>query len=127
MNKSTIDFNTAYGDISFVGRDLELIRDPDQYLVQELIALFKSNKKDYPLFPKYGMDLESYIGRPVSEALAIEIQTAMIKKIQENRIYLGTIDIPYIIDKHTIHYRIMIPGMTSLNLSFLQEKGFEIE
>ena len=53
----------------------------------------------------------------------------MLKKLDKYELVkdVSLVEILHIIDKNTIHFRIIIPGMSSLSLDFLQEKGFQVE
>ena len=126
---SFINFNPVYGDISFVGNDIEISRNRNKKLTQELIILFKTEDKDYELNQEFGLDLNSFLGKPISEELAFQIRSAMLKKLDKYELVkdVSLVEILHIIDKNTIHFRIIIPGMSSLSLDFLQEKGFQIE
>lgn len=126
---SFINFNPVYGDISFVGNDIEISRNRNKKLTQELIILFKTEDKDYELNQDFGLDLNSFLGKPISEELAFQIRSAMLKKLDKYELVkdVSLVEILHIIDKNTIHFRIIIPGMSSLSLDFLQEKGFQIE
>ena len=126
---SFINFNPVYGDISFVGNDIEISRNRNKKLTQELIILFKTEDKDYELNQEFGLDLNSFLGKPISEELAFQIRSAMLKKLDKYELVkdVSLVEILHIIDKNTIHFRIIIPGMSSLSLDFLQEKGFQVE
>lgn len=126
---SFINFNPVYGDISFVGNDIEISRNRNKKLTQELIILFKTEDKDYELNQDFGLDLNSFLGKPISEELAFQIRSAMLKKLDKYELVkdVSLVEILHIIDKNTIHFRIIIPGMSSLSLDFLQEKGFQVE
>lgn len=126
---SCINFNPAFGDISFIGNDIELIRDTNKATYQEIVRLFKTNKKDYELNENYGLNFETYFGTPVSEELAEEIKKSIEDKLALNEIVvnISNVEIIYIIDKNTIHFRIIIPGLSTIRVDFLQEKGFELE
>lgn len=126
---SCINFNPAFGDISFIGNDLELSRDRNNTFYQNIIRLFKTNKNDYKLNENYGLNLENYFGKAVSDSLAEEIKSSIEDKLVSNELIASTsgVEILYIVSEHTIYFRIIIPGLDSINLEFLQEKGFEIE
>ena len=125
---SGIDFNTGYGDISFVGNDIELLRQEDKVTVQDIINIFKTNKQDYYLFPEFGMNLDKYIGRSVSRSLALSMQDTIVTKLSEyTGIEESSIQLPFVIEKNKIIFRLMIPGIKTINLSFLKETGFRVE
>lgn len=126
---SCINFNVAYGDISLVGNNLDIIRNDSKKITQDIIRLFKTDERDYELNRSYGLDLDRFKGKPISELLAEEIKTSMEDNFIKNGIVydLNYLQILFIILENTINFRIMIPGMDSISLNFLQEKGFELE
>lgn len=126
---SCVNFNTAYGDISIVGNDIEIVRGYSRKTTQDIIRLFKTNERDYELNINYGLDLERFFGRPVSELLGTEIKNSIEDALIKNEILtdLSSLQILYMIVENTINFRIMLPGIDSITVDFLQEKGFEIE
>ena len=128
-NASSINFNPAFGDISVNNGDINLVRNGFRNHGNTLITLFKTNILDYELDPDYGLNLDSFIGQGVSEDLATRIELDIISKIKKFTFIpeMNSIEIFHLIEDNTIHFRIIIPGVDSLNLSYLSEKGFTIE
>lgn len=126
---SCINFNTAYGDISIIGNDVEIIRGYSKKTAQDIIRLFKTNERDYELDANYGLDLDRFIGKAISDLLAVEIKNSIEDALIKNEIIkdLSNLQILYMIIENTINFRIMLPGIDSITVDFLQEKGFEIE
>ena len=126
---SCINFNTAYGDISIIGNDVEIIRGYSKKTAQDIIRLFKTNERDYELDASYGLDLDRFIGKAISDLLAVEIKNSIEDALIKNEIIkdLSNLQILYMIIENTINFRIMLPGIDSITVDFLQEKGFEIE
>ena len=126
---SCINFNTAYGDISVIGNDIEIVRGYSKKTTQDIIRLFKTNERDYELNVHYGLDLDRFIGQAISELLATEIKNSIEDALIKNEILkdLSNLQILYMIVENTINFRILIPGIDSISVDFLQEKGFEIE
>lgn len=126
---SCINFNTAYGDISIIGNDVEIIRGYSKKTAQDIIRLFKTNERDYELDVSYGLDLDRFIGKAISDLLAVEIKNSIEDTLIKNEIIkdLSNLQILYMIIENTINFRIMLPGIDSITVDFLQEKGFEIE
>ena len=126
---SCINFNTAYGDISIIGNDVEIIRGYSKKTAQDIIRLFKTNERDYELDVSYGLDLDRFIGKAISDLLAVEIKNSIEDALIKNEIIkdLSNLQILYMIIENTINFRIMLPGIDSITVDFLQEKGFEIE
>ena len=126
---SCINFNTAYGDISIIGNDVEIIRGYSKKTAQDIIRLFKTNERDYELDASYGLDLDRFIGKAISDLLAVEIKNSIEDTLIKNEIIkdLSNLQILYMIIENTINFRIMLPGIDSITVDFLQEKGFEIE
>ena len=123
------NFNTAYGDISIIGNDVEIIRGYSKKTAQDIIRLFKTNERDYELDASYGLDLDRFIGKAISDLLAVEIKNSIEDALIKNEIIkdLSNLQILYMIIENTINFRIMLPGIDSITVDFLQEKGFEIE
>lgn len=123
-----INFNTSYGDISIVNNDINIIKTKEKDLVQKVIQTIRTNYKDYEFSKDYGCNLETYIGLEVSPALAEEIKNNILFNIKKENdlLYSVDIDIPYIIEKNTIHYRIMIDGLDTIRYSFVKDKGFKL-
>lgn len=123
-----INFNTSYGDISIVNNDINIIKTKEKDLVQKIIQTIRTNYKDYEFSEDYGCNLDTYIGLEVSPALAEEIKNNILFNIKKenNLLYSVDIDIPYIIEKNTIHYRIMIDGLDTIRYSFVKDKGFKL-
>lgn len=126
---SCINFNTAYGDISIIGNDIEIVRGYSKKITQDIIRLFKTNERDYELNVNYGLNLDRFIGQAISELLATEIKNSIEDALIKNEILkdLSNLQILYMIVENTINFRILIPGIDSISVDFLQEKGFEIE
>ena len=123
-----INFNPAYGDITILRNDI--IKNPteieDKY--QKMVLLFKTNFNDFKYSPRWGLDLDSYIGMSVDNTLAerikYKITSALInEKIVNNE---DNLEVLYIIGKNTINFRVLIKGLKSLNLSFMKEQGFKL-
>lgn len=129
MTNSSINFNPAFGDISLVNTDINLVRNSTRNYANTLITLFKTNVEDFELDPQYGLNLDNFLGLGISEDLAISIELDMLSKIKKftNIPGVDSIEIFHLIEGNTIHFRIIIPGIDSLNLSFLSDKGFTIE
>ena len=126
--ESSINFNPAFGDISLIGNDIEIIRDKSKAVVQEVIQLFKTNKGDYSLSSTYGLNADSFIGKAVSEVLAEEIKTSVETALILNNIEgANNAEILYLIESNIIYLRIILPGIDTISINFLNEKGFEIE
>ena len=123
-----INFNTSYGDISIVNNDINIIKTKEKNLVQKVIQTIRTNYKDYEFSEDYGRNLETYIGLEVSPELAEEIKNNILFNIKRENdlLYSVDIDIPYIIEKNTIHYRIMIDGLDTIRYSFVKDKGFKL-
>ena len=126
---SCINFNTAYGDISIIGNDIEIVRGYSKKTTQDIIRLFKTNERDYELNVNYGLNLDRFIGQAISELLATAIKNSIEDALIKNEILkdLSNLQILYMIIENTINFRILIPGIDSISVDFLQEKGFEIE
>lgn len=126
---SCINFNTAYGDISIIGNDIEIVRGYSKKTTQDIIRLFKTNERDYELNVNYGLNLDRFIGQAISELLATEIKNSIEDALIKNEILkdLSNLQLLYMIVENTINFRILIPGIDSISVDFLQEKGFEIE
>ena len=123
-----INFNTSYGDISIVNNDINITKTKEKDLVQKIIPTIRTNYKDYEFSEDYGCNLDTYIGLEVSPALAEEIKNNILFNIKKENdlLYSVDIDIPYIIEKNTIHYRIMIDGLDTIRYSFVKDKGFKL-
>lgn len=126
--ESSINFNPAFGDISLIGNDIEIIRDKSKAVTQEVIQLFKTNKGDYKLASTYGLNSDSFIGKAVSETLAEEIKSSIETALISNNIEgANNAEVMYLIEINIIYIRIIIPGIDTISVNFLNEKGFEIE
>lgn len=125
---SNINFNPSFGDITLIGNDIEILRGESKVTSQDIIQLFKTNKGDYELFSNYGLNSDSFVGRPVSELLAEEIKERIHSTLLLNEISgANNTEVLYIIEKNIIHLRVIIPGLDTISVNFLKEKGFEIE
>ena len=123
-----INFNTSYGDISIVSNDISMIKTREKDLVQKIIQTLRTNFKDYELSENYGCNLDSYVGLPITPKLAEEIKNNIIFSIKKENdlLYAVNINVPYIIEKNTIHYRIIIDGLDTIKYSFVKDKGFKL-
>ena len=52
-----------YGDISFIGNDIDIISNHKDILYQNIIDRLITNFDDYELYPSVGANLSSFIGR----------------------------------------------------------------
>ena len=123
-----INFNTSYGDINIVSNDISMIKTREKDLVQKIIQTLRTNFKDYELSENYGCNLDSYVGLPITPKLAEEIKNNIIFSIKKENdlLYAVNINVPYIIEKNTIHYRIIIDGLDTIKYSFVKDKGFKL-
>lgn len=123
-----INFNTSYGDINIVNNDISMIKTREKDLVQKIIQTLRTNFKDYELSENYGCNLDSYVGLPITPKLAEEIKNNIIFSIKKENdlLYAVNINVPYIIEKNTIHYRIIIDGLDTIKYSFVKDKGFKL-
>lgn len=123
-----INFNTSYGDINIVNNDISMIKTREKDLVQKIIQTLRTNFKDYELSENYGCNLDSYVGLPITPKLAEEIKNNIIFSIKKENdlLYAVNINVPYIIEKNTVHYRIIIDGLDTIKYSFVKDKGFKL-
>lgn len=126
---ASINFNTAYGDLSIVNGDIQITRNTDKVDTQAIINYFKTNEEDCRLTPDFGFHIDKYIGRPVSEELATEITLDMTSGI----LGLGVIDsesdleIMSLIKEHSIFFRLLFSDRDSLSFTFIKDEGFRLE
>lgn len=120
-----LNFHTSYGDLALYQNDLKATYG-EEMLIQRLVQTLKTNAQDYPLNPTYGVDIESYIGRPVSEALAEEIGKNIESALRLEGLPSGVRAL-HLIRNNEIHYRIQIPGLKSQHFIFVEGKGFKPE
>lgn len=124
-----INFNTAYGDINIIDNDIDVNVFNDEEFIQNTIQALKTNEYDYALAPTYGANLDSYIGESISIQLAENIKSVILENIlkENTAVYAYDVNIPYIINKNTIEYRIIIDGLKSIQFSFIKDKGFKVQ
>lgn len=72
-----IKINSTYGDIEIVGGDLVLNKNTQQILKDVIIERFKTNSNDFLLYPDYGADLDSYLGKGIDLKLLEDITTSL--------------------------------------------------
>lgn len=126
---STINFNTAYGDISFEGGDIALIRNRDRTDLQAIINLFKTSEGDYLYTPDFGLDIDRYIGKPIDQELCLLLANKITNTLIKNDIIISSSDIEvlHIIKEHQIYFRIILSDRDSINFMFLKDEGFKLE
>lgn len=126
---STINFNTAYGDISFSGKDLSIVRGRDKTDLQAMINIFRTSEGDYKLTPDFGLDIDRHIGKPIDESLCLLLKQKITKALIQNDIILKETDIEilHIIKDYRIHFRLILSDRDSLNFMFLKDEGFKLE
>lgn len=124
-----INFNTAYGDINIIDNDIDVNVFNDEEFIQNTIQALKTNEYDYALATTYGANLDSYIGESISVQLAENIKSVILENIlkENTAVYAYDVNIPYIINKNTIEYRIIIDGLKSIQFSFIKDKGFKVQ
>lgn len=124
-----INFNTAYGDINIIDNDIDVNVFNDEEFIQNTIQTLKTNEYDYALAATYGANLDSYIGESISVQLAENIKSVILENIlkENTAVYAYDVNIPYIINKNTIEYRIIIDGLKSIQFSFIKDKGFKVQ
>ena len=68
-------------------------------------------------------------GESISVQLAENIKSVILENIlkENTAVYAYDVNIPYIINKNTIEYRIIIDGLKSIQFSFIKDKGFKVQ
>ena len=127
--QSAINFNSAYGDISFLDGEISLIRNRDQTDLQAMVNIFKTSAGDYKYTPTFGLNIDQYIGKPLDSLLALSIQKKITESLLEYEIIANESDIEilHIIKEHKIYFRLILSDRESLNFIFLKEEGFRLE
>lgn len=126
---ATINFNASYGDISFSGNDISIIRNRDKTDLQAIINIFKTSEGDYKYTPNFGLNIDGYIGKPIDENLCLLLKQKIIEALVQNDIILrdSDIEILHIIKEHRIHFRLILSDRDSMNFMFLKDEGFKLE
>lgn len=124
-----INFHPSYGDIVLKNNDLLMVNNREEDSLQNIIQVLRTNYGDYLLNPNYGADLDRFIGQPVSKTLASTISKSIEMSIRDANVvpYHVKIQVPYVIRKNTIYYRIMIEGYKTIKYTYVNDKGFRIE
>lgn len=123
-----IRFNPAYGDIEISEKDINVSFNTSEIALQRILVALKTNFKDYELSPYYGADIDKFIGQGIDKKLAEDIKKTIERTVlDENILDTRQINIPYIIRKNSIEFRIIIPNKESISLSYIKDKGFKIE
>lgn len=127
--QSAINFNPAYGDISFLDGEINIIRNRDQTDMQAMINIFKTTAQDYKYTPNFGLDVDKYIGKPLDNMLALTIAKRITQALLEYEIIVSETDIEilHIIKEHKIYFRLILSDRESLNFIFLKDEGFRLE
>lgn len=127
--QSAINFNPAYGDISFLDGEISMIRDRDQTDIQAMLNIFKTSEGDYKYTPNFGLNIDKYIGKPLDAMLALTIAKRITQTLLEAEIIASESDIEilHIIKEHKIYFRLILSDRESLNFIFLKDEGFRLE
>lgn len=119
-----VNFNVDYGDLSV---DAPTLPTSDQEVVQAIHTLLKTEFGDYRLRPEFGIDFQKWIGSPISTVLADSIKNELLARLNSNpKIRERKLEIPYIINKNTIVFRIILKGIDSIDFSFVKDKGVKV-
>lgn len=98
-----------YGDISFIGNDLDTLSEYRDIVYQNVIDRLITNFGDYELAPNYGADLSSFKGKNVLSGIEDKIRSNIIKAlIADNFLDLGQINVIAIRDVDVVMIRISI-------------------
>lgn len=124
-----INFNIAYGDISFTHGKIDMLIKESPIVLQKIIQVLKTNFEDYKHFPEYGANIEEFIGEPIDKNLADRIQGVVLSVINSEDVLpsLNKFNLPYVIQKNTILFRLIVDDYISLKLDFEKDKGFKLE
>ena len=69
-----------------------------------------------------------YIYKEQYEKYKVLYDKNLVNILKENTaVYAYDVNIPYIINKNTIEYRIIIDGLKSIQFSFIKDKGFKVK
>ena len=97
-----------FGDFSFRGRDIELVRGAD-YTYQNVVDRLISNIGDYLLLPAVGANISSYTGQSTTESLAARIERAIMRSLTRDKFMrVGDISIVSLVENSKIYLKIEI-------------------
>ena len=68
-----------YGDISFIGNDIDTIGEYRDIIYQNVIDRLITNINDYELYPNYGANLSYFKGKNVLRSIEDGIQARVVK------------------------------------------------
>ena len=112
-----------YGDISFSGYDIKSTRNENDIVVQNSAHRIMTGHGDLYLHRLYGANLESFIGRKITEGLATEIQRSIVKSLtSDNFLNASQLSVIPIVDRDKIFFKISV-GTTG---DFLTDRENEI-
>lgn len=112
-----------YGDISFSGYDIKSTRNENDIVVQNSEHRIMTGHGDLYLHRLYGANLESFIGRKITEGLATEIQRSIVKSLtSDNFLNASQLSVIPIVDRDKIFFKISV-GTTG---DFLTDRKNEI-
>jgi phage baseplate assembly protein W len=99
-----------YGDFEIQNNDIATVTDQTLILRQNIIDRIKTAFGDYYLYPSFGADLQSFIGKPVSIDLEGAIRNKIVDTLTHDGLVLfSELNIATFSDVSTVLCKIEIP------------------
>ena len=103
-----------YGDISFLGNDIDVLIYNQDILYQNIVDRLITNFNDYDLLPGFGADFSGSIGKRVDSELESTIEDKVINALTSDN-FLDQQELSIIVFKEydKIYLRITVIGVTN--------------
>lgn len=85
---SDIEFD-RYGDMSFLGNDISTIGHRLDFVYQNVIDRLMTNFGDYYLYPNFGANTSSYIGKTNDAELEVKVTNAIRRALTHDEFILS--------------------------------------
>jgi hypothetical protein len=106
-----------YGDISFIGNDLDVLVYAEDIMYQNIVDRLITNFNDYPLIPNSGANLSSCIGRTNNAELESDIKDKIVDSLtRDNFLSSNELSVITLQNNDEIYLRVTVFGNQGYSL-----------